>query len=264
MAQRRHHYERAFEELLRRHRVPYVAVDESRRSLLPLPAIRGTDDLGAGDRGAESLNDAQSLKSFDFVIYAPGGNLLVDIKGRLLKGAASDGSGKANNRRPRLESWVASEDVSHLQAWSAMFGAEFQAAFVFLYASDQPPTTDLFDEIFEYDGTWYAPRVVGVDQYAAAMRVRSPRWGTVDLEPEIFLDLGGPLLARGPFRLCAQPESAGLRPHAPLPTTRPFASTPQAAMPPSARMPAGFSPWDEVDQGVSSVGRTRILETAAI
>jgi hypothetical protein len=29
-------------------------------------------------------------------------------------------------------------------------------------------------------------------------------------------------------------------------------------------MPAGFSPWDEVDQGVSSVGRTRILETAAI
>lgn len=263
MAQRRHHYERAFEELLRRRRVPYVAVDESRRSLLPLPAIPGTDDRGTDDHRAQGLNAARSLKSFDFVIYTPAGNLLVDIKGRLLKGPASVCLGKANNRRPRLESWVASEDVSHLQAWSAMFGAEFQAAFVFLYASDQPTTTDLFDEIFEYAGTWYAPRVISVDQYAAAMRVRSPRWETVDLDPQSFLDLSGPLLDRRPFRLCAQPESVGLRPPAPIPTARPSA-TPQAAMQPAARMPTGFSPWDEVEEGVSSAGRNRILESIVV
>jgi hypothetical protein len=233
MAQRRHHYERAFEELLRRRRVPYVAVDESRRALLPLPVRdqpQSPSDEGesaspwpasswpassALNRSAFSGSALSStalssttltsatLKSFDFVIYAPGGNLLVDIKGRHMKPPqpplsqpSTQPAHRARSpRQPRLESWVAREDVTHLQAWSAMFGAEFQAAFVFLYACDRPPTSDLFDEIFEYDGTWYAPRVVRVDQYAAAMRVRSPRWDTVDLDPQSFMDLGGPLLA---------------------------------------------------------------------
>ena len=35
MAQRRHHYEAAFEGYLRQRRIPYVAVDEAKKSLLP-------------------------------------------------------------------------------------------------------------------------------------------------------------------------------------------------------------------------------------
>ena len=35
MAQRRFHYEQAFEYYLRANRVPYVAVDEAKKSLLP-------------------------------------------------------------------------------------------------------------------------------------------------------------------------------------------------------------------------------------
>src|SRR5438477_9491595 len=75
MAQRRHHYERAFEGFLGPRRIPYVAVDEARKALVPnrvegLPGAGGVDPAGA-------------LKSFDFVIYGDSGvNLLVDIKGR--------------------------------------------------------------------------------------------------------------------------------------------------------------------------------------
>lgn len=62
MANRDNHYEAAFEEFLRSHGVPYVAVDEARRSL---------------------LSDGRSIKSLDFIVAAPGGaTWLVDVKGR--------------------------------------------------------------------------------------------------------------------------------------------------------------------------------------
>jgi hypothetical protein len=35
VTQRRHHYEAAFEQYLRATRVPYVAVDEAKKALLP-------------------------------------------------------------------------------------------------------------------------------------------------------------------------------------------------------------------------------------
>ncbi len=52
MANRDNHYEAAFEQYLRERGVPYVAVDEARRSLLG-----GT-----------------SLKSLDFIVSPAGGN----------------------------------------------------------------------------------------------------------------------------------------------------------------------------------------------
>ena len=41
MAHRRDHYDRAFEGFLRARRIPYVAVDEARKTLLP--RVGGTD-----------------------------------------------------------------------------------------------------------------------------------------------------------------------------------------------------------------------------
>ena len=35
MAQRRFHYEQAFEHYLRANRIPYVAVDEAKKALMP-------------------------------------------------------------------------------------------------------------------------------------------------------------------------------------------------------------------------------------
>lgn len=57
------HYERAFEAYLRAHRIPYVAVDEARRALVPAMARGdrgGTSDAGAGEGGTPDGD----LKSF--------------------------------------------------------------------------------------------------------------------------------------------------------------------------------------------------------
>jgi hypothetical protein len=62
MANRDNHYEAAFEEYLRYRCVPYVAVDEAKRSLLA---------------------NGESIKSLDFIVSSPGEiTWLVDVKGR--------------------------------------------------------------------------------------------------------------------------------------------------------------------------------------
>lgn len=62
MAQRRHHYEQAFEAFLRDQRIPYVAVNEAKKALVPrgLPGPDGGDPQASlktlcltGNRGDE-------------------------------------------------------------------------------------------------------------------------------------------------------------------------------------------------------------------
>ncbi len=165
---RRHHYEQAFEEYLRSRRLPYVAVDEARKALLPGPA------------SADS-----AIKSFDFVIYGQGENLLAEVKGRRV------GPGG----RTRLESWVTQDDVDALQKWEELFGPGFAAAFVFIFWCEVQPAAALFEELIEHRGRWYAVRVVPVSEYAAAMRPRSPKWRTVHLSTTDFDRLSRPLCA---------------------------------------------------------------------
>ncbi len=70
---RNNHYEAAVEEFLRERRVAYVAVDESRRSLL-------------GD---------ESLKSLDFIIHGTCGvRWLVDVKVAAFRRACGSNTGK--------------------------------------------------------------------------------------------------------------------------------------------------------------------------
>lgn len=194
MAQRRHHYEHAFEQYLRAERVPYVAVDEAKKALMP----EGTPlTVRPGDGGHDV-----ALKSFDFVLYGAAGsaraggtacNMLVEIKGRRV-GRAHRGRGGWSGR---LESWVTEDDVWSLRVWSSLFGPEFEAAFVFLYWCDQQPPDALFQEVFEDRGRWYAVRAVPVERYAAAMKTRSPRWRTVHVPPAVFERISQPLLAGG-------------------------------------------------------------------
>jgi hypothetical protein len=84
-----------------------------------------------------------------------------------------------------------------MAAWGELFGPEFEPAFVFFYACDQRPDDHCFEEIFAFEDLWYAPRVVSVGEYARAMRSRSRSWGTVDLSPQTFEAISGPLLGRG-------------------------------------------------------------------
>lgn len=205
MAQRRHHYERAFEHFLRSRRIPYIAVNEARKALLPTGAALRVEGGGGKSR---------ALKSFDFVIYGEGLNLLVEIKGRKVarrrKPAAASASLRASNqamglfepeRTPsramavgRLESWVTRDDVSSLDAWGELFGVGFEPAFVFLYwLEDQPPDA-LYQEVFAHQNRWYAVRAIRLADYRLAMRERSAKWGTVDLPADRFEALSEPFV----------------------------------------------------------------------
>lgn len=174
MAQRRHHYEAAFEAYLRDHRVPYISIDEARRALLPRIAPL-------------QVAEGPALKAFDFVVYGGSENLLLEIKGRRLRPTRSGSA--------RLECWVTNDDVHSLRAWSALFGPDFRPAFVFVYWCDEQPPDALFQELFRHKDRWYALRSVALEDYAGAMRPRSPKWGTVDLRPRDFEMLSHPFCA---------------------------------------------------------------------
>lgn len=180
MAQRRFHYEQAFEHYLRANRIPYVAVDEAKKALLP---------------AADSMN---AIKSFDFVVYGPNGrNLLLDVKGRKLGGrsggVASGRAGGSRGRRScRFENWVTRDDVDGLSRWSELFGPGFEATFLFMFWCERQPPDALFEEIFEFGGRWYALRETSLDDYRREMRTRSPRWGTLCVSSEAFNRISRP------------------------------------------------------------------------
>jgi hypothetical protein len=194
--QRRHHYEQALEEWLRASRVPYVAVDEARKALVP---------DGGGPRSRK--DGAPALKSFDLVLYGEEMNLLGEVKGRRVGGPRpavvhSPGDGgeprvrRAPARSRRLECWATREDVESLLAWEKLFGEGFRAAFLFVYWCEEQPPAPLFEEIFAFRDRWYAVRMVLAADYARAMRVRSERWGTVHLAGADFQRLSRPFFAR--------------------------------------------------------------------
>jgi hypothetical protein len=165
MGLRRHHYERAFEHYLGQARIPYIAFEEARDALLASPARLHT----------ARAPDAPPLKSFDFLLYTPSGNLLVDVKGR-----------RIGRPTARLESWATEDDVLSLTAWADLFGDGFSSALAFVYWCDAPLTGSMFENTFEHDGRWYALRAAPLEAYAARMRQRSPKWRTVDLAPADF------------------------------------------------------------------------------
>jgi len=236
MAQRRHHYERAFEWFLRSRRIPYVAVDEARKALIPGRVPRLSEPDGEGRGGGDA---ADALKSFDFVIYGDSGvNLLVDIKGRRVGNAGRKrGSASADGavgtgvdhpelalgalltrewRTSRLESWVTLEDIESLTEWERLFGDGFTAAFVFVYWCAAQPPDAVFQEIFEHQGVWYALRAVTVGDYRGGMKTRSARWGTVDLPRRVFEKISQPFAPSPGGGLLAGRAGADLGPEVPL------------------------------------------------
>jgi hypothetical protein len=161
MADRKVHYEAAFEAFLRERGIPYVAVNEAKKAL---------------------FSNAR-LKSFDFVVYSPNGpNLLVDVKGRQYRSISATGS---------YQTWVTQQDVEDLMQWQQVFGRDFCAVLTFVYWIDPPlfPETD----VFCHQDRWY--RLLGVDvgEYRCHMRRRSQRWETVCLTADDFRQLARPI-----------------------------------------------------------------------
>jgi hypothetical protein len=161
MAQRRFHYEQAFEHYLRANGIPYVAVDEAKRAL----------------QGKAGIPGSKKLKSFDFVVYSEAGpNLLIDVKGRKHSGK----TGRA------LQNWVTRDDVSCLQTWAGIFGHGFEPVLTFLFWCDDQPPDALFLEVFEFNQRWYAVLAVRLSDYVPNMRDRSAKWDTVSIPVKAF------------------------------------------------------------------------------
>lgn len=203
--QRRHHYERAFEEYLRSRRIPYVSVNEARKALLP---VHSSDPSLA------------ALKSFDFVVYGDGANLLVDIKGRQLPARKN----KSKLAIGRLETWVTEDDIASLMHWQRLFGPGFEPVFIFIYQCQLQPPDALFQEVLQVRDQWYILRSVRLEDYARHMKPRSPRWRTVHVPAAAFERISQPFAPPGP---ASGSPGADFGPDVPalLPLTAPLGSS---------------------------------------
>ncbi len=165
MANRDNHYEAAFEEFLRARGVPYVAVDEARRSL---------------------LSDGASIKSLDFIVSAPGPTTwLVDVKGRRFP--------SGDVQRQYWKNWLTRDDLRSLAKWEELFGEDFRGLFVFAYdvLGNRSPLPA--EELFECRGSLYGFVAVPLADYAAHAHPISPRWDTWAMPTGDFRRLARPL-----------------------------------------------------------------------
>jgi hypothetical protein len=161
---RSNHYEAAFEAYLQWHRLCYVAVDETRRS----------------------LHDETRVKNLDFIVHGEAGwRLLVDVKGRRFPGTRG---------RRVWECWCERDDIEGLDRWEDLFGPGSLGLLVFTY--DLAPSVSLPDDtldLWTWRGRRYLFRAVPLADYREHLRVRSPKWSTVDLSAADFRRLARPL-----------------------------------------------------------------------
>jgi hypothetical protein len=162
MAKRDNHYEAAFEAWLRSLGLPYVAVDESRRSSL-------------GER---------SLKSLDYIVSPPRlpQSWLVDVKGRQFPTAGHQ----------YWRNWSTAEELASLAAWEELMGKQFGGLLVFAYnvVGDQAPLPA--EELFAYRTSLYGFVGIRLDHYTSFAKQLSARWNTVTVSIPRFRALARP------------------------------------------------------------------------
>jgi hypothetical protein len=150
MANRRNHYEAAFEAYLQQQQVPYVAVTEARRSRLP---------------------DGDTIKNLDFIVSPLGGEtLLIDVKGRRFP---------SGFRQPHYwKHWSTRDDLDGLDAWQSLFGAGFRGLFVFAFdiVADRSPVPEPM--LFDFREHRYAFIGIRLEDFLSTAKIISPRWQT--------------------------------------------------------------------------------------
>jgi hypothetical protein len=165
MVDRDNHYEAAFEAYLRARRVPYVAVDELKRSLTA---------------------DGQSIKNLDFIVAsAVGSSWLVDVKGRRFP--------SGEDQKHYWKNWSTADDLRSLGQWELLFGRPFVGLFVFAYniTGDRAPLP--VERLFEFREALYGFIAIRLADYAAAARPISPAWDTVAMPTAEFRRLARPV-----------------------------------------------------------------------
>jgi hypothetical protein len=161
---RDNHYEAAFEAYLRVRRLPYIAVDEARRSL-------------AADG---------SLKSLDFIVSPPGAwSWLIDVKGRRFP--------SGDEQKQYWKNWSTRDDLRSLAAWGEHFGAGFCPLLVFAYhlVGDRAPVAR--ELLFPFRGAEYGFLGVRLADYVPYARPLSTSWDTVAMPTGLFRRAARPL-----------------------------------------------------------------------
>lgn len=163
---RDNHYEAAFEAFLRSRRVPFIAIDEAKRSLL----------------------GSATIKSLDFIIVGPDdAKLVVDVKGRRFPG------GTAEKPKKVWQNWATKDDLDGLDHWARLLGPGFRGVIAFAYQIAPPfVLPENATDAFLFQNTTYLMRAITVADYRRHMTVRSPRWGTVSLPVAAFRTLVQP------------------------------------------------------------------------
>lgn len=176
MANRLNHYEAAFEAYLQVRCVPYVAVDETRRSRFP----------------------EGSIKNLDFIVSPPGGFAwLVDVKGRRFPAGG----------KQYWKNWSTHDDLVSLARWERRFGPRFGGLFVFAYnvVGNRAPLPAA--RLFEFRGAIYGFVGMRLRDYAMHARRISLRWDTVAVPAESFRQLAAPV--EDFFLPSAEPHPSG-------------------------------------------------------
>jgi hypothetical protein len=164
MANRDNHYEAAFEAYLRRERLPYIAVDEARRSLVP----------------------DGSLKSLDFIVSPPGGvSWLVDVKGRRFP--------SGDEHHQYWKNWSTRDDLRSLAAWHRHFGDAFCPLLMFAYHLVGGRSPLPLEQLFEFRGEHYGFLGVRLADFVPHARPLSDSWDTVAMPVGEFRRLARPL-----------------------------------------------------------------------
>ncbi len=152
------HYERAFESWLIDHQVEYVRADEHQR-------------IGTA---------RQTVKNFDFLLYAPlGRRIVVEVKGRTFAGTSLAGL-------KGLECWVTRDDVRGLGAWAKALGPGHEAAFVFAYRAARIDVDFDGRDVLCLGPDRYVFFCIRLEDYRRHMKERSVRWQTVTLSADHF------------------------------------------------------------------------------
>lgn len=161
---RDNHYEAAFEAFLRARRLPYIAVDEARRSLV-----------------ADG-----SLKSLDFIVSTPGQvSWLVDVKGRRFP--------SGDEHHQYWKNWSTRDDLRSLAAWEQHFGPGFCSLLVFAYHLVGSRSPLPREELFEYRGNHYGFLGVRLADYVPHARPLSQSWDTVTMPCGLFRRAARPI-----------------------------------------------------------------------
>ncbi len=182
MAERRSHYELAFEALLNRRGTPFVAVEDVRHR------VKGR--LGA--------------KTFDYVVYPSGGPAyLVDVKGRKLSAGVERSDARSN-------SWITRADLEGMQTWQEVFGPDYVTSFVFAFwlsgdietGGAAPSSLASGRNVMAFAGRRYSFWLVRLVDYAQHQKQRSKKWDTLTIPTEDFRRISTRLQAVWPEAPC--------------------------------------------------------------